>query len=255
MCVRSLILLTGTIAPDYFRRGGGKSINVGLSDALIRLQQYETAIRKFILKSVFTDIVFIENSGYAFDSASFEKMAQTAGKRFEFIYLKMEPEQINQMLNRGKSYGEALLIDFAMKNSKLISEFNEVYKITGRIFLENSRSVVRLGREHRNEFIVVWPPNPDWVRTEFFKINKEDYFSVFENSFELCEDLKSNSGNCIERVWFRLAKKSNVHFDTFGIYPRLSGQRGSSLKNERYDEPWIDILKWNIRLFMGKTRL
>lgn len=62
------LLLTGTIDPNVFNTNkDDKPINVYLTDARERLNQYNAAIERYIKESSFDSIVFAENSGAKFD--------------------------------------------------------------------------------------------------------------------------------------------------------------------------------------------
>lgn len=252
---RHVIFLTGTINPNIFKTDE-KKINVALVDEKTRLMQYENAIESYIMKSAFTDIVFVENSGYPFDYKKYEKMAQNVGKRFEFLYVNLTFSDIELMLQKGKSYGEALLIDYAMENSILIKNCDEVYKVTGRIFVNNSHHIISSAHYGYSEFILNNPKKMinrkkffdycGWIHTEFFKITKADYEKVFKNSKVFCNDYEVNQiaknskmdkiGGCIEQVWYLLALSSGVKFKNFGCFPDYQGVVGSRV-GVRYGEP------------------
>ena len=129
------LLLTGTIDSSVYMNTGNK-----ICDIDVRLQQYTSAITRYIKFSPFTHIVFIENSGYDFDVDYFANMAKEKGKYFEFISGKICREEI---IKRGKSFGDAFLIHEALEKSILLKQFNFFYKITGRIYLENSKKLLR----------------------------------------------------------------------------------------------------------------
>ena len=242
----NVIFLTGTIDPSVFKTDD-KEINVALVDVQVRLAQYENTIEKYIKESYFTDIVFVENSRYPFNSKKFEDLAKEYDKQFEYLPMELTKEQISEMLKRGKSYGEALLIDFAIKNSKLIAMTDEVYKVTGRVFLKNSKEITKKRRKGITEAICAnprkifkykagWPGK--WMYTEFFKIAKADY-PIFESSIEYCDDYKDSNGwrsaHCIEQEYYRVAKENKMKVKAFSVYPDLTGQVGSNLNN-KYDK-------------------
>lgn len=262
----NVIMLTGTINPNVFKRED-KSMNVVLVDFKDRLKQYENTIESYILKSDFSDIVFIENSGYEFDEDKFIKMASNVGKHFEFISMKLSDEQIDAMLSRGKSYGEALLIDYAMLNSELIKKSDDIYKVTGRVFLNNSHDIIKNAKKGISEFIVKNPSKKQlkeerhWynecVITVFFKVNKKDYFDVFQKGVEMCNDYASLTEGeefndikcCIEKVWYELAKDAKLVVKCFKSYPDLKGIIGG--KGENYDESFFKIFLRNFLCKIG----
>ena len=240
---KKILILTGTINPNVFKTAE-KSINVKLTNEEERLNQYKTTIRKYIEESLFTDIVFVENSGYDFNTQEILDISLQHKKRFEFIRMKLSQTQISSMLNKGKSYGESLLIDYAIKNSNLVKGCNEIWKVTGRLYIKNINKIVANSVEGVNEAICnnprrfikyrqAWPGK--WIHTEFFKITKTDYLKYFDKNWELCDDYKDMVGwrsqHCIEQVWYKIAKDNHVQFKNFYEYPNIEGILGSMNTN------------------------
>ena len=240
-----VLLLTGTINPDIFKTPE-KSINVSLTDVTERLEQYKNAIHRYIKESLFTDIVFVENSGYDFSIQEILDESVQYNKRFEFIRLVLNETQISNMLKKGKGYGESLLIDYAINNSLLIKECDEIWKVTGRLYIKNINTIITHRTEGVSEGICnnprrfikykqAWPGN--WIHTEFFKITKADYYKYFNNNWELCDDYTGAIGwrpqHCIEQVWYQIAKENHIQFKNFYEYPEIEGVYGS--RNIKYE--------------------
>lgn len=222
----AIILLTGTINPV-----GG--VNVKLKDPQIRLRQYSSAIIYFIEKSEFEDIVFAENSSYEFEAFPFEYLAKLYGKRFEFLR-RVNP-QTEVLSYRGKSFGEADLIDFAMKNSKLISEHEVIYKITGRCTLLNDATLL-YSSSYDNEFLV--SNRRRWLHTYFFKIKKEDYFKFFS---PLLDEMDDSIQHNIERLWYKTVRDNHIKYTSFCRMPRVHGIYGNS-NGKTYDKRRFEYL-------------
>lgn len=231
----NVILLTGTIDPSCFS-SRGKKINVFLTDAEERLKQYNSTIKRLICESSFTDIVFVENSNYQFDTKELVKLAKEHGKEFEFIKQRLNIEQINMVKKRGKSYGEASLIDFAFENSILIKKYDAVYKITGRIFLKNSETILKKQKNGNSEFIC--KNKLGWMNTEFFKMLKSDYYAVFNKALKIVNDYEKR---CIEQVYYKLAVDNRLKVTCFQSYPLLTG-RVASEQNRQYDKTGVALL-------------
>lgn len=228
--MHNTLLLTGTINPNIFSIDNSLNpINVYLTNCEERLEQYNTTIERYIKKSVFDEIVFVENSGAEFDARRFEDLAEKHGKKFEFLFRSLDQKQIHRMQLKGKSYGEADLIDFAFRNSQLIEQACQVYKATGRAFLTNSKKVVS---NLPNLFIA--KNKIGWVNTEFFKVDKQDYFTYLAGGVNVMDDYQSLN---IERVWYKMIKESGGGMRThaFKVFPRLHGVIGSAV-NKNYDK-------------------
>ncbi len=241
-----LILLTGTIAPNSFNayagENGRKKINAAVVDECERLKQYENAITRYIIETPFKDIVFAENSGYPFPKSKYEELASKHNKRFEFLYRSLTEDEVFCMLQRGKSWGEADLIDYAMANSTLIKEHDVIYKCTGRAFLKNSKRLIN--KATTSEFVKSL--GHKWVLTHFFKLNKDDYKKYLKSALPLINDYKRHS---IERVWYDVINSTDMKAKVFRGYPQITGISASS--NGVYDKKRWEYLLIDFYLMLG----
>ena len=64
------------------------------------------------------------------------------------------------------------------------------YKISGRIYLKNAKSILRTKNKYRNEFIMY--QGKKWCFTNIFKANKEDYLSVLNDVYLDCDEISVN---------------------------------------------------------------
>lgn len=234
-----IALLTGTIDSGVFQNTGNQ-----ITDIQIRLEQYERSIEKYIRESVFTTIVFAENSGYPFDVYKFEKMALLYKKDFEYVAC---PSYVEETVKGGKSYGEARLIEDALKNSELLKDKTVIYKLTGRIFLRNSKEICKTYSKHRNEFIVY--DSKKWCFTNIFKFTKEDYLKYWENIYLNCNE---KEGRDIEREFFKIigcGVEKGLDVGSFGVWPYFDGIQGATL------EPYSgNVLERVLRTILCKMR-
>lgn len=211
------LLLTGTIDSGVYNNIGNQIQNVDE-----RKQQYEEAIRAYIEETVFNPIIFIENSGYLFEEERFQQLAHENGKQFEFIQGTVT---VDEVLKRGKSYGDAFLIHEALQKSKCLGGCSFFYKITGRIFLKNASSIVKTCSKYRNEFIVY--ENLGWCLTNIFKANKDDYLRVLDDVYLDCDEKTKND---IEIVFYKRLASANITVGSFETYPYFSGIQGATLR-------------------------
>lgn len=130
------MLLTGTIDSALYNNTGNKVKNIRE-----RYHMYTESIEAYIRKSVFNNIVFAENSQYEFPEDRFSEIAHKYSKQFEYVRC---PSYIGETISHGKSYGEARMIEDALKMSSLLQESSTIYKITGRIFLKTVKIYVKL---------------------------------------------------------------------------------------------------------------
>ncbi len=117
-----VILLTACINPN------GMAFTV-LQDSDERLKQYREAL-DWYLHHVENKIVFVENTGYDI-SPMYEDVI--ASGRLEV--LTFHGNDFDK--SKGKGYGEALIIEYALKNSEFLEEDLNIIKITGRLICEN----------------------------------------------------------------------------------------------------------------------
>jgi hypothetical protein len=126
--MKKIILLTACIDPR------GMS-NTYLTDIEERKMQYVNALHFYINKTNL-DIVFVENSGYDI-SSFFEK--QINENRLEILTYKAD--DANRF--RGKGFGEAEIIEYAISHSNKIIEPCTLIKITGRLIVDNISKIIR----------------------------------------------------------------------------------------------------------------
>ena len=124
--MKFVILLTACINP------GGMSFTK-LIEPNERMSQYINAL-KFYLTHTVIPIVFVENSktdiSYLFEN-------EIRCKRLEMFTFQGENN-----LERGKGYGEAEIIEYAINNSTIINKDSSVIKITGRLIVNNISSLI-----------------------------------------------------------------------------------------------------------------
>lgn len=212
------VLLTGTIDSALYINTGNKVKNIRE-----RYHMYTESIEAYIRKSVFNNIVFAENSQYEFPEDRFSEIAHKYSKQFEYVRC---PSYIRETISHGKSYGEARMIEDALKTSSLLQESSTIYKITGRIFLKNSKDICKTLKRHKNEYIVYM--SKKWCFTNIFKFNRADYITYWDNIWKRCDE---KSGNDIERVFFKILDENpNLDVGCFSVYPYFDGIQGATLK-------------------------
>lgn len=212
----SVLLMTATINSGYFG-----NISTKIKDTEERKKQYENALTNYILHSKFDKIVFADNSNEHLNESYFCDLADKYGKALEFLEF---PGNCDRMRAQGKSYGEAALILEAMKGSKLISGEPSVYKVTGRIWIENINKLIN----DRTETCFVAHNFKSWVLTSFFKINIEEFWETLSSAHELCNDNTEDFEWCIEHAYYVLLKNSILPIHSIIPYPDMRGINSGS---------------------------
>jgi hypothetical protein len=123
----NILLLTGAVKPKPIPF-------LSLTDHITRASHYREAIQFYITKSMFTKIVFVENTGYAEGFDYLLAIAKKNGKILEILSFSGDYELLKKA---GKGVGEFENIDFALKNSKLITDQSYITKVTGRYIIQN----------------------------------------------------------------------------------------------------------------------
>lgn len=234
------ILLTGTI--DVTNSFGGKN-NVAVKNTEERLSQYESAIERYIRESVFDKIIFVETSKYNFNERKYSALAKEYSKHFEYITFSGDFEKVKE---KGKSYGEAEAILYGLENSQLLKDEKTIYKGTGRIFLKNSKKLVKNKDKVRNEFISFSKIDYGRCVTWFFKINKDDYMKYFYDVQYRCDE---NKGYDIEKVFYETIINNKLEQKVFNRYPRMTGIIGGL--GIKYDKSPLKYFVFDVLVKIG----
>lgn len=226
-------LLTGTIDSSVYN-----NVENLITNTEERRRQYESSIERYITLSSFDQIVFAENSGYPFEAERFSSLAKKHGKAFE--YLQCKPH-IEMTVRFGKGYGESLIIQEALDNSRLLREENEIYKITGRIFLHNSKRIIKSSRG-KNEFYII--DSEKQCYTHLFKFYKPDYYRFLYHS-DLA--IRENSLN-LEHTFYQLLRQGVSQgmkitcFKYWGDFDGIQGSLGQPYRSSKKGKVYHDLL-------------
>lgn len=230
------LLLTGTIDPSKFNNS-----MTTLSDVSVRLNQYHTAIIKWLKKSNFSKIIFIENSGYPFDYKQYEMIADKLGKKFEYI---SADSFVDETIKYGKSYGEIKIINEAIEKSQLLKDETYFYKCTGRLFIRNCNSLLR--EKHCKETVFTGVPDDKWAFTWFFKVNKDFYEKHLSQAFNEVNDYQ---GIFMEHIYYKVLSSHLDEIELFRKYPNVTGVSAGT--NSKYHSGLIRYFFKNIQVKRG----
>jgi hypothetical protein len=126
-----VLLLTATVDP-------GQTLMVARRDPLVRLADYQQALRYWLAKSAVRRVVFCENSSY--DLTSLKILAASYDK-CDIEYVSLLGNQTGA--TKGKGHAELLMIRHAMANSKLLTNSDIIVKCTGRLTVRNAQQLFR----------------------------------------------------------------------------------------------------------------
>lgn len=123
-----VLLLTACVNP-------GGMVYTSLQNIDERAGQYKAAL-KWYLANTDLKIVFVENTMTDFSSEFCEYI--NSGR---LEYITFDGNNFDRKL--GKGYGEAMIIETALKNSAVISKADYLIKITGRLILGNLNTILK----------------------------------------------------------------------------------------------------------------
>lgn len=232
----SNILLTGTIDPSKFN-----NTMTTLTDAQVRLHQYETAIDWWLRKSNFSNLVFIENSGFPFDVQKYTQLAEQHQKKFEYI---PGTPYVEETIAHGKSYGEIKLITEAIEKSILLKTENSFYKCTGRLIIKNVNKILKT--KYLSNTVFTGVPADKWAFTWFFSVDIEFYQKYLSDAYKYVDDQK---GIYMENIYYNRLQQYRDLIDTFSVYPNVYGVSAGT--NSQYHSGRLRLIYKNLQMKRG----
>ena len=226
------ILLTACINPNG-------CIRLERSDVGVRENDYLEALEKW-LKFDFP-IVFCENSNYNLDKIH-ALVKKYPNKKVEILSF----DGNNYPRHLGKGYGEALIIEHAIKNSEIIKNSEYVVKVTGRLFIKNFQKIIKNVYKQGEFYLLYFFPllfKNKFMKSELLIFNPEFFTKYFFKDMGKIND----SGNvCFEHVLLKSAwaagdDKKRI-FLLNQIEPIIDGYSGTF--NTLYPAPKKNYLKF-----------
>ena len=235
-----VILLTGCINPNGM-------ILTSLNDKEIRKQQYVDAI-KFYLSHTKYPIVFAENSGT--DISDFFQTDIHIG-RLEIICFNG-----NQNKDKGKGYGEAEIIQYALDNSKYLQAKakQQIVKITGRLIVRNTRTICRWHRFLFPHTTTSCSINSDFSFPDSRFIIADRVF--FRELLKSKEKINDREGYYFEHALCDTIKnEKRFPFSPLFIEPQIEGISGSTCELYTADSSKTTTFSWEyVRYALSQLR-
>lgn len=229
------LLLTATINP-------GDMILLKRRDPYKRLNDYLSALRRWVRVHGIDNIVFCENSG-SHEIQSIVDIAQRTNPPVEVLQFCGN----DYPLELGKGYGEATIINYALSHSEYIERADYVIKCTGRLFVINSNRTLQCLRSSP-DIAVNLDRTLQKADSRFFVVRPSVLRQVMDG-FE--QQVNDSRGITFENV---LANRvlgliaSGVRWSSLAELPLYSGVCGGS--NRRYDSGVYlayQIAKWGVQ--------
>ncbi len=232
-----VILLTACVNPN------GMALTA-LQDTNERLKQYEDAL-KWYLDNTSLPILFVENTECDL-SPKYEALIEEG--RLEMLTFRGNdyPREL------GKGFGEAKILEYALKHSKLLTNADSVVKITGRLICSNVNTIIR--EIKRPNTVMGLLIKDRWSRMQC-KSQVVVLPVKFIRDYFLPSSDKLNDG---EKYWFEHllwdASEKWQHdgnrFKEFVHLPILKGQSGSM--GTIYTNSVWDIMMQPLRAFVHR---
>lgn len=230
------LLLTACINPN------GMSYTQ-LQDSAERLRQYADALNYYLGKTSLP-IVFVENSGYDI-SSSFVK--EIGSGRLEVLTFNGN----NYDKQKGKGFGEALILKYAFEHSQILKQCDYVVKITGRLIVRNIKSILFESRLIKNELIVSYLCQ-DFLDSRVFIASSSFYKDLFLPNIDRIDD---GIGYYFESLLLDCKKQTDWR-PFYTLLPQIDGVSGTY--GTKIDSPGIlsreywQKLKLNWKEYLNK---
>ena len=237
---KSCILLTACVNPQGMP-------HTTLQDSRIRAEQYKRAL-DFYLCETRLPIIFCENTMYDMSSDYFQYIESG---RLE--YLTFDGNDYDK--RRGKGYGEAIIMKFAIDHSRIISNSKYVIKVTGRLIITNitrySSSVLfQLNNLFRSNI------NDNFIATYLFIARPKLILLFIERHKNLIQEIPPNKES-IEYQWYRALTKdtelNNTTYIPFISIPNVVGISGTTGKPYSMEDRRIWNFAYSYRFELARN--
>lgn len=200
----------------------------------LRKLQTLNALESIVELNIFKWIVIVDGSNNKLLSQ--DDISQYA-KRGVIIEQICFQQDIESVIKYGKSNGEVQIVNFAIDNSKIINEFQEFYKISGRYIIRNIRKIITQIDCYENVFYFDNPffynRDKQFVTTYFYKTSLNFYKTYLYN---LQNETSVEKDGYLESVYFRAIEKrreKSIKSD-FPFVLAISGTTGKIAINRWY---------------------
>lgn len=211
------LIITGCIQPN-------PNQILAIKDKDTRLMQYIDSIRFYIDDSLFTKIIFCDNSNCSDKSIiCLKEYASDKKKIFEYLTFRGNEEIVLKYSNKG--CGEDEIMEYIFSNSRLIKTVDSFFKVTGRLKLININEILSKSRIGKNYFLRDLYGGFHWLDTRFYILTKDYYIK----NVNRCYDRVNDFSLPYEVVFFSLIK----HYRGLAYYPLVKGISGGN--NHVYD--------------------
>lgn len=194
-----------------------------IKDVQTRVTQYYEAF-DFYLEITDCNLVIVENTLFKIDQKYLDN------ERIE--YLTFDGNNFDR--NLGKGYGEALIIDHAIRESVFLKSvfLKSIVKITGRVKILNIKKLIDSFDEYENQKYV--SADLDWsckVAYSYFVIAHPSFFSFFLKDICLLNDSQGLYFEHLLATKIKERNRAHIKFVPLYLSAEISGVSGSTGKS------------------------
>jgi len=233
------ILITSCVYPH--------DLTAKLIDPADRINYTIEGVAKWL--EYYPDIKLIICDGSNFD---FSVIARTIfpNNNIEVLHFQQSSEKVKIY---GKGYGEGEIIEYALKNSKYISQYQCFAKCTAKLWIKDYIKCVSAfdgpfnGRAHFSNVFTKLNPKLEYIDTRFYIVDKIFYIDILLNLYKKT-NLQENIS--IEDIFLDEFIKIKLKKFLFDFNIRIYGVSGGSGKY--YNNKFYSNLKGNIKIALLK---
>jgi hypothetical protein len=199
---------------------------VVLNDTNLRIGYTLESIKLWAKHHPTLEIVLCDGSGYDF-SKMISEDDHLVQANIEVLFFQNDSARVR---DKGKGYGEAQIVQYALENSKTLARHPFFSKCTAKLFLKNySEITMRFSGSINIEkgYLSIMSTNFNDCDTRFYITSKEYYRRHLLDSYHFVDDPK---GIYLEHVFAQKIKESGVSNVDFRCKPLLQGYSGTSGK-------------------------
>ena len=228
-----LLIITATVNPP-------KQDLLKINSIEERITQYKDSLSFFIKCEAFDKIILCDNSNYILDNYVFEEEEKLAKRRGVNLELISFCGDVDKVKNQGKGYGEGEIMEYLLKNSKLVNDEEVFFKITGRLKVDNILKIINRIKNHKICYINV--PNHvthEMYDTRFYCMPIGIFKNYFIHEYKKVNDKEKYY---LETLYTDILKSNHIKHRNFPLYPRIVGISGTSGSEYVYTE-WKSKIK------------
>lgn len=209
-----LLLITSCIAPS-------PQPFLKVLDNQVRLNQTIGSLRFFVQSGCFDKIVICDSSSYQMNIDDVVDQSTSRQVCVEVLAFQGNTEMVRKL---GKGYGEGEIMEYVLKNSRLMAGETYFFKVTGRLTVTNLRDIMPHLRPETNYFNITVLKWLGAIDTRFYGVCVSTYRDDLLHAYRNVNDSEAK----YYEICFRdMLLSKAVHFRCFPRFPIICGTSGT----------------------------